>query len=569
MKLYVRPLHNTKALKVEEPSLNQIDLYDKIIKWGDDDNNMPYIITTTVQRSVTGRACSNTYLQYLYGNGFNDKDVARALDACLYNVAAQYLTYRAFALKVYLNAFDLKIAKVEPIALEHLRLTIPDKNNEVHTVKYNAFFGSTTDYRQYKSKTYPLWDESVEKLRERAIKYPNTPFIMWYSDFEAFSNPYPLPDFWGDNSTQGGGYEAMIADYALGKLLTKELFDGFMQNVLLKMVGNPDEPITKHAGLAEEGKDYTTKGQEFERELDRNFKGLDGASMMIVWSLIKEQFPEVQAFPSSFNYDKLNNVVETVRTQVATVWNVPSILANIATSGTLSKDDITSAVRLMWGVVRRKQLTLERYFQIIVNDLAQTTKPELLGKVANIENYSPFPIQDEISDKVWSELSPDERRGWINKNTNIELNQGQTTSDSSATNESENPAQALAQAQLRGSVGGVQGILAIADNYKNGIVSAGAATTILVEIYGFSEEIAGKILGVDALTQTSTAQANEPTNNDVLTNLTGRQLQGIQRIVRKYNQGQLTYEQAAILLKSGFGFNDIEAGLWLTTPEEE
>jgi hypothetical protein len=75
----------------------------------------------------------------------------------------------------------------------------------------------------------------------------------------------------------------------------------------------------------------------------------------------------------------------------------------------------------MWGVVRRKQITLERYFQIIVNDLAQTTKPELLGKVANIENYSPFPIQDEISDKVWAELTKEEKRQWIEKNTNIEL----------------------------------------------------------------------------------------------------------------------------------------------------
>jgi hypothetical protein len=144
----------------------------------------------------------------------------------------------------------------------------------------------------------------------------------------------------------------------------------------------------------------------------------------------------------------------------------------------------------MWGVVRRKQLTLERTFQVIVDELSLTTHPELLGKNANIENYSPFPIVDMIDDKVWAELSQPEKRAWIKNNTSVEL------------------------IETEPILGGVEG------------------------------------------------------SNDVLTNLTGRQLQGIQRVVRKYNQGQLSYEQAAILLKSGFGFNDIEAGLWLTTPDE-
>jgi hypothetical protein len=58
-------------------------------------------------------------------------------------------------------------------------------------------------------------------------------------------------------------------------------------------------------------------------------------------------------------------------------------------------------------------------------------------------------------------------------------------------------------------------------------------------------------------------------SNEVLTNLTGRQLQGIQRIVRKYDQGNLTYDQAAIMLKNGFGFSDEDVEAWLVTPNEE
>ena len=58
-------------------------------------------------------------------------------------------------------------------------------------------------------------------------------------------------------------------------------------------------------------------------------------------------------------------------------------------------------------------------------------------------------------------------------------------------------------------------------------------------------------------------------DNTTLTNLSGRQLQGIQRIVRKYNKGELTEGQASQLLQQGFGFDDKAVDEWLISPEEE
>ena len=46
-------------------------------------------------------------------------------------------------------------------------------------------------------------------------------------------------------------------------------------------------------------------------------------------------------------------------------------------------------------------------------------------------------------------------------------------------------------------------------------------------------------------------------------------MQGIQRIVRKYNKGELTEAQATDLLKGGFGFDDEAIDNWLVSPEEE
>lgn len=58
-------------------------------------------------------------------------------------------------------------------------------------------------------------------------------------------------------------------------------------------------------------------------------------------------------------------------------------------------------------------------------------------------------------------------------------------------------------------------------------------------------------------------------DNTTLTNLTGRQMQGIMRIVRKFNKGELTFEQASSLLSGGFGFTSEEIDSWLFTKEEE
>jgi hypothetical protein len=54
-----------------------------------------------------------------------------------------------------------------------------------------------------------------------------------------------------------------------------------------------------------------------------------------------------------------------------------------------------------------------------------------------------------------------------------------------------------AQANLRGSVGGVQGILGIQASVKGGTTSAESAIETLIEIYGFTRETAIKILGTN------------------------------------------------------------------------
>ena len=59
--------------------------------------------------------------------------------------------------------------------------------------------------------------------------------------------------------------------------------------------------------------------------------------------------------------------------------------------------------------------------------------------------------------------------------------------------------------------------------------------------------------------------------NDTLKNLTGKQMQGLMRIVRKYMKGELTQEQASVLMASSFGLDEeqIKTMLGITEDPED
>lgn len=51
--------------------------------------------------------------------------------------------------------------------------------------------------------------------------------------------------------------------------------------------------------------------------------------------------------------------------------------------------------------------------------------------------------------------------------------------------------------------------------------------------------------------------------NEHLKNMTGRQMQGFNRIIRNFNKGDITYEQAAQMLTTGYGLDDEQIKVWL------
>jgi hypothetical protein len=185
----------------------------------------------------------------------------------------------------------------------------------------------------------------------------------------------------------------------------------------MKVVGDPDEPIKISADSASR-EVYRTAGELLSEQINSKFAGVDGDNMMILWSAMKEQFPEIEPFPSNFNYEKLKDVADKIKQDIASSLQIPLILAGIQTSGSLSKDDIESAVQLMYSNVRFYQSILEDTFRTILtywHDMA------IAGESTDIQNYNPFPIEKTVELHIWEVLTIEEKRKWVQDNTDIEL----------------------------------------------------------------------------------------------------------------------------------------------------
>lgn len=59
-----------------------------------------------------------------------------------------------------------------------------------------------------------------------------------------------------------------------------------------------------------------------------------------------------------------------------------------------------------------------------------------------------------------------------------------------------------------------------------------------------------------------------PVANQTLTNLTGKQFQHLERIMRKVRNGSITPEQGSLMLQQSFGFTPEQAGAFISVPED-
>ena len=166
----------------------------------------------------------------------------------------------------------------------------------------------------------------------------------------------------------------------------------------------------------------------------------------------------------------------------STYNNMPMAKLGLITDAVLPMLDKVMNDLIIWVSGKFKE---EYYYAADVDEIPemQTAKDELSARLGR-EVMQGIISSNEAKEILYPHLA-------VEDDSEGTKSEGDTLDGNSQAED----ANAQAQANLRGSVGGVQGILDIQSSVQQGITPRDSAIAILLEIYGFTEEVANDILG--------------------------------------------------------------------------
>ena len=413
-------IHKIRNLVVQRPYTDIKDTTKNIIMWGEA-NDEPLRIVDTVNGSITGRACIDTIKKYVYGMGLNIgtgdepfKIGGKNVNRLHSELSSQVAKLRGVAIWLGREP-DGTIISLKKIPFENCRLGLPDDDGVTKKVFYNPYYG-TSEYKEEDTIEYDLFEPDPEKMAEQ-IRSNGSEWrgSIYYSSITDEFNPfYPSPPWWCSIRKKGGGKKWMEIEQSIGDFHAHNIGKGFLQQVLMKIVGDPDAPIPKDQDKYNNNESYTTVREEFDQYLNDTFAGPEGDKLMALWSRVREDFPEMQAFPASTNHELFQTLQRLTTENILIATQVPPVLAGVKVSGTLSKDDIENSVKIMRSMVEDEQSFLED----IYNELFPLMK-DPPDETVKILAYSP--VQLTLDPLIWAALTPQEQRQWIVDNTDIEI----------------------------------------------------------------------------------------------------------------------------------------------------
>jgi hypothetical protein len=399
----------------------QVDTFGKYMPYGPGDT-LPVELDDLVAGSPTATSCLSTLTDFIAGEGFNEGEDLENLvvnNQGLKLWQFHVIQSESFS-KKYGCATLVKYSKTGAITewydipFNYCRLGKPDDEGVISKIHYNPYFG-TALFRQQDTEVYDAYNPAAATTQlAKDKKWKGQ--IYWYG-VKGRHPFYPTPDYYSAKHW-------MSVEKNAGIYFDENLKDGFLQDVMVKMIGDPNDP----SGLKDDKGEDIPKGKAFDKEMTENFgQGAKTRHKLIaLWATNKEEFPEIAAMPTSGNPDLFRLQDEHAIKKITIATKVPAILANISEGVSLGGDGntIRAAVKLMQQRVKRPQGYLIDYYS------------EMLSKMANpitepitIVPYNPFPELESVDAQVWEVLTPEERRQWVKDHTEIDLMDANVATD--------------------------------------------------------------------------------------------------------------------------------------------
>lgn len=425
-------------------------------------NQYPKFLIDLYNRSSKHNAIVTAKAEYVAANGFEYSaqglDITRearlnafvkainpdeSANDVLQKVALDLILFNGFALDIIPKKGGIG-NNVYHVPFEKIR---SDKDNE------QLFVSDDWDKSRPEFDTYDAYNWN--QPNKRGILY-----VKWY---RAGEDTYPLPDY-------TGAIPNILTDIEIANFHYNSIKNGFTGGTLINLLNGA--PETKEAKDA------------IYRDIVKKMTGTDNANNIVLnFADGKDRAAEVIPMMGN-DFDKRFNILnETVRKEIFSGHKI----TDPALFGIMKDGAFQNAAELAdsWALFQNTYIDKRQSFiEDIFNSLLESFG--LDGRL-NIQKVEPVSVSlsEAVVTGVMSEDEIREKAGL----PVIEKVEGVEDVDSKSKD---------AQSALRGSVGGVTGIITVLQNVQAGVIERQSAIELLVQLYGFTPDQAIAVVGGDA-----------------------------------------------------------------------
>lgn len=490
-----------------------------------EDNDYPNYLIKLFNKSAKHNAIINGKVTYIFGEGFYCKVDDPSADRFIFKVNSANESLNDIAKKCaidieifggfYLNIIPNRLGEISEIY--HLDFNRVRANEDSSQFFYKNDWTTNRD----KPKEYPAFNENkMDKVS-----------IFQFKEYRPGLRTYPLPNYIG-------AMNYVESDMEVSKHTLTNAKTGFSATKLINFFNGEPAPEQQ---------------RDIQKRLEKKFTGADGSKIIVSFNNDPAKAPTVVDLGSSdLTKEDFQKVDALITSNLMAGHQITSpVLFGISEPGKLgSRNELKMAYDIFNNTyAQSKQKTLEKVFNYIAR--LKGIKNELFIRSVD-------PVGIEFTDASLITAAP---KSWVLEKMGVDTSKYFDTTIAGISTISPN-ADVKTQAQIiSDSINSLSPLVAnkvlesmTADEIRS---LAGLAPNASVQT---PIEANAPVVAPDTM-------KDEASINSVLTNLTGRQLQQINRIVRQYTKGQLTLEQASYMLKSGFGFKDDDVKMYLGTNE--
>ena len=451
------------ATAIESPVFETKNNKDYIL-YGSD-NDYPAVLKEMMNQSGLHSAILKKKADMTASQGFEVEDVEQkafvsningtdTLDQIAYKNAYDLALYGGYCYLATWSKDKKSIARIQYMDWSKVRKVKElDDDSEMATRQAEGveFFMISSDWTQ----------ERKEKHKPEIVQGFSTEFndattqLVYVPMYSPNSeDTYPLPDY--QASSVWIAVDTEISSYHLNSCK-----NGFLPGMMINLIGvASDEEI-----------------KQFEKKMQAGYEGSANASkLFITVSEDETQVPVITPIENNSSDERYKDLAEQVKEQIIIGHRASNTAVGVATAGKLgtSNEVIEAEAMFQHNVINGYQSLIENSYTRIMN---------FNGIEGDLK------LEQSITFDL-DELEEEEEEGVKELNPAVSKVNDITTDEVSTDEET-----LKAQAGLRGSVGGVTGILDIQNSVKEGTTDFNSAITILVEVYGFTPKVASALLG--------------------------------------------------------------------------